>query len=345
MTYYTARPAALHRNYGKSSQVTVSRRDVATTPWAEGYQVYTDAANLWESTETEAYHQMADASYKQYIEKKESQMEDISPEAGAYEGNLTDEFPQQPYSELPNRRAGRRKAGQKAFIAWLEGLKYGDLSTTILPELMTLIGNLPTKLNENGLISGNAFIEWFSKSPINRGIYVFLMLDTRSAYLTQQYKGTARTFSSLVPLIPYAIRLVRGVPYTAWDPKEIRQVVNNDLADAMLFDLDPKPTRDDILEGREQGLTFASGKDVGKMRNPVTSFKLFATAGTCFEKTPHLWQVMTSQIWVAHPENRSKYMVLDPTNWDRVPPPLVSVEVFAPSAYQAEASEAYNGIL
>lgn len=343
MAYYTARPPV--RNYGKSSQVTISKRDVATTPWAQGYHVYSDAANLWESTETDAHHQMADALYKQWIQKKESQMEDMDPEAGAYEGNLTDEFPQQPYSVLPNKQAGRRKAGQKAYIAWLEDLKYGDLSTTILPELMTLVGNLPYKLNENGLISGKSLLSAFSKDATMLGIYVFLMLDSRSCYLTQQYKGTARPFSSLVPLIPYAIRLVKGVAYTAWDPEEIRLVINNDLADAMLFDLDPKPTRDDILEGREQGLTFASGKDVGKMRNPVTSFKLFATAGTCFEKTPHLWQVMTSQIWVAHPENRSKYMVLDPLNWDKVPPPLVSVEVFAPSAYQAEATEVYNGIL
>jgi hypothetical protein len=43
---------------------------------------------------------------------------------------------------------------------------------------------------------------------------------------------------------------------------------------------------------------------------------------------------MLSQIWVAHPENRTKYMVLDPLNWDRVPPPLIETDIFQKPVYE-----------
>lgn len=346
MTYFTPRnPTA--RNYGRSSAVTITRKTLNEIPWAEGYTAYQEAANMWEETAQAAHESLADASYAHFIKQKEADYESVNPEGGAYEGNATDSNPQQPYKPLPNRTSGRRKAGQKAFVEWLTAKKFGDLSTSVLPEMITLVGNLPYKLNENGLISGKSLLQSFSKTPTMLGIYVFLMLDSRSCYLDKQYKGTARPYSSLVPLILYAIRLVKGVPYTAWDPEEIRSVVNHDLAEAMLFDMpeDQWPTKDEILEGRQQGLTFASGPNTGKVRSAITSHKLYATTGTCFEKTPSLFQVMLSQIWVAHPENRTKYMVLDPIDWDKVPAPLIEIEVFSPFDHQNDSQETYDGIL
>jgi hypothetical protein len=312
-----------------------------------GYQRYQDAAKMWEDTETEAHHAASDASYDNYLRKKEEEYENMHSESGAHEGNLSDTYPQQPYKPLPNRTAGRRRAGQKAYIAWLEELKLGDLSTTILPELMTLVGSIPYTLNDNGLVSGKSMLEAFGKTPTMKGLYILLMLDTRSCYLGKQYTGTSKIYSSLVPLIMYAIRLVKGVAYSAWDPDEIHHVVNHELSEAMLFNMpeDQWPDRDAILEGRLQGLTFASGPNLGKVRSPVTTFKLYATTGTCFERTPPLFQVMLSQIWVAHPDNRTKYMVLDPLFWDKVPVPLIAVEVFAPSTYQSDSQETYDGIL
>lgn len=346
MTYFTGkRPAA--RNYGRSSAVTITRKTLREIPWAEGYEAYQAAANMWEETASAAYEAIQDATYANFIKQKEVEYEYLNSESGALEFNLSDAHPQEPYKALPNRVAGRRKAGQKAFVEWLTAKSFGDLSTTVLPELMTLVGNLSYKLNPNGLISGKSLLPHFSENNTMKGIYVFLMLDTRSCYLDKQYKGTARPYSSLVPLILYAIRLVKGVPYTAWDPAELSLVVNHDLVEAMLFDMpeDQWPTREEIIAGRLQGLTFASGSNIGKVRNPVTSFKLYATGGTCFEKTPPLFQVMLSQIWVAHPDNRTKYMVLDPKNWDKVPPPLIEVDVFSSADSQAWPEETYEGIL
>jgi hypothetical protein len=47
-----------------------------------------------------------------------------------------------------------------------------------------------------------------------------------------------------------------------------------------------------------------------------------------FRILPELAQVMLAQIWCAHPENRTKYMILDFKNWDQMPEPLITTEIF-----------------
>jgi hypothetical protein len=37
---------------------------------------------------------------------------------------------------------------------------------------------------------------------------------------------------------------------------------------------------------------------------------------------------MVLQTWAAHPQNRNEYMILDPNNWDNIPQPLVSKDIF-----------------
>ena len=323
------------RSTGKSSAVTSITKDFNSIPWAKLYETYMEAALDWEETALAAQHSQEDDAYEHLISKKETALE--STESGAYEGNLRDEYPKPQYAPLASRGYGRRKAGQKAVIEnFIKSYNFGDWSETIMPQIITKIGSMPFVKNENGLISGKRFVADNFKTDADKGLYIFLMLDTRSSYLGTQYKGTSRPYSSLVPLILYAIRLVRGVVYTAWDPEEIRLVVNNDLADAMLFRTDVWPTKDEILEGRQKGLTIGSGKDAGKIRSPLSTFKLYATTGTCFWGMPSCVQLMLAQIWVAHPDNRTKYMVLDPLNWDRVPPALIQVEVLEPRTSQVE---------
>lgn len=337
MAYINYARINAQRNTGKSSAVTSITKDFDSIPWAKLYEIYMEAAQEWEDTALAAQQAQEDDAYEHLISKKETAWAEMNSESGAYEGNLRDEFPKPPYAALASRGYGRRKAGQKAVIEnFIKGYNFGDWSETIMPQIMTKIGNMPTVKNENGLISGKRFVADNFKTDADKGLYIFLMLDTRSSYLSTQYKGVARPYSSLVPLILYAIRLVRGVVYTAWDPEEIRLVVNNDLADAMLFRTDVWPTRDEILEGRQKGLTIGSGKDAGKQRSPLSTFKLYATTGTCFWGMPSCVQLMLAQIWVAHPENRTKYMVLDPLNWDKVPPALIQVEVFDPKPNQVE---------
>jgi hypothetical protein len=43
---------------------------------------------------------------------------------------------------------------------------------------------------------------------------------------------------------------------------------------------------------------------------------------------PKLTQTILTQCWLAHPESRTPYMILDLENWDNMPKPLVSNEIF-----------------
>jgi hypothetical protein len=43
---------------------------------------------------------------------------------------------------------------------------------------------------------------------------------------------------------------------------------------------------------------------------------------------------MVLQTWAAHPSNRNDYAILDPNNWDNVPEPLVSKDIFLQNTTQ-----------
>lgn len=318
---FNSRPSLGSTFTSKASPNGVAK-DLGSLPFDSLYRAYTKAANEWEVLA------IADArdDYNRYIQAcikaKESQYTE------SYEGNLTDETTSSFTGlDATKRIKGRRKAGQTAAIEFVKYLNLGDQwSNHILPQIITLVGNMPIVKDEQGLISGKAFTSNFS-TDWERGLYLFLMLDTRSSYLSTQYKGVSKPYSSLVPLILYAVRLVKGVPYTAWGRDELSYVVNVGLCEAMLFTTDQWPSTEEIMAGRDQGLTVSTGKTAGTVRSPVSTYKLYATANTCFQGMPRDAQVMLAQIWVAHPDNRTKYMVLDPKDWDNMPPPLVSTEV------------------
>jgi hypothetical protein len=103
-------------------------------------------------------------------------------------------------------------------------------------------------------------------------------------------------------------------------------VVNTELYDAMVCTV-PSVTREELIKIREEGTKEASGK----AKNPLTCHMLFGSYQKLSEigDMPKLAKVMMTQIWCAHPANRSRYMVLNPKNWDKMPPVLVDTEVAA----------------
>lgn len=330
MTFIDYSKISASRAYNKSSKPIVQTKTFKSIDWAEAYKIYVEGSDEWEALATQALHDNEDAKYEMALAKREQEHHYVDSESGAYEGNFRDEMPQQPYPELANKAAGRRKAGLSAlenkFLVW------GDLSTTVLPDMITYLGQLRVKKNENGLYSGKQFVMDNFKTDWEKGIYVFLMVDNRGSYLGTQYKHPSREYSKLVPLVMYAQRLVNGIKYSEWDPAEISLIVNRELAEAMLFRPETVPSYDEVMAGRLTGLTYASGANVGKVRSAITTHQLYTTSGTCFQGVPKLTQVMWSQIHTAHPTNRTKYMVLDNLNWDLVPMPLIQVEVFTQSS-------------
>ena len=306
-------------NYSPTRKVFSSvKKDIKELPFQEVYEAYMETYNEI----TEVRQAELDAEYQEELRQKEREY--YALHEAPYEGNFSDSTPK-PQLDVDKEMVQRRTtdAIKTRFIA-----KYGiHLHTDwIMPQIVTLLGNMPIERNSNGLISGKKFISNFS-TPWLRGIYYLNKINTKSSYLHLQYKAPSKEFGALVPLVMYAQRLVKNIPYSAWDRDEIHYIVHSDLCNAMLSD-PHNFTKDELLAIRNEGLTVKSGASEGERKSALTSHKLTAVKDSNWNNLPPLTQVMLAQIWMAHPDAKTKYMILDPYNWDRMPPALVSSEVF-----------------
>ena len=324
-------------------------RELKSIPFDQCYQIYKEASD-------DAKHQAEQVNlekYERYIQNLE--LEYSETHESPYEGNFSDQYPYQPPLNLASiGRAAGHKAIAEIFIP---RYKLDTIASTwVLPQIIQHISRKPFRLAElvenapnvrSALVEGapnvrSALVEggkldclkmldhiFDRNSEWDLGLYHFLMLDQRSSYLSTQYKGEAKSFCSLVPLILYAFKLNHAVKYSNWSRRNLEYVVNASLAKAMLCEV-PEVSRDELLEARDQGLVYKSGAKAGQMRNPVSTYKLYDTTGTKIHQLPDLAKTMLTQIWCAHPQNRTRYMVLDPKDWDNIPTPLVTDAIFKP---------------
>lgn len=168
------------------------------------------------------------------------------------------------------------------------------------------------------------------QTPWEIGLWRVSTQLKRGSLVRMQSRPEYANYSALVPLILCGQKKYAGVPYSRWNVEESCPLVDEALLEAMLW-------RDDdvyglgserILEIRTQGLTIKSGPKMGQVQKPTGQWCLKGIKDTEYVSVPTLAATMLSQIWVAHPTLRSEYMILDPYNWDRMPPPLVSAEIF-----------------
>lgn len=317
----------------------IINKNLKTIPFDKLYHIYEEAANA----AVEGLEQQLELEYQAKVEQLEHAYTD-DHEAPS-EVSLADQVVRGTY----NKSEVRRRAGNKAITdIWIPRYKLSSLLISVMPQIMAYVAQKPFLANEFAIIEGQPPKSYLNNKKVlqhafdfnsewDRGLYYFLMLDSRSSYLPSQYKGDGRQFCALVPLIPYAFKLHHKIPYSRWDRTTLHWVVNPSLADAMLYIPEKKFTREEILVARELGLVYQSGNKKGESRNAQSSFKLWATKGGCLEKVPPLAQVMYSQIWCAHPQNRSHYMVLDPSQWDTMPTPLIPDAIFMPVANNTPA--------
>lgn len=296
---------------------------------------------IWENARTaykkasEAEKLLVESEHESIYQARIEQLEQAydGGESGANEGNFSDSHPMPAIN--PDYLLERMdKAGQLGVRTdFVETYGLIEYPQVFMPQIITMLARMTLKRNENGLISGLQFRNENFNTPTLRGLYYFLMLDARSSYLKTQYKGTNKEYCALVPTIMYAHKLVHGVKYSEWDPAQIGYVVNAQLTEAMLYQHEPF-TVDQLLHERKEGLTIRSGKGEGTQWSPVWKHRLSGPQlkQGILKDTPYLAQVMLTQIWCAHPDNRSAYMILDPMNWDKVPAPLISKEVITPKS-------------
>ena len=240
-----------------------------------------------------------------------------------------------------NTRDIRRKSIQEAIRNdWLPTYKLNTILLSVMPQIINYIGSKKINWDEVTTVEGQIDGLKLLKATFNfsdewdKGLYHFLMLDTRSEYLTTQYKGESKQYCSLVPLILYAFKYHQKINYSQWDVDTLHWVVNWSLHRAMVWDGEI-PSREELINARDLGLIIQSGAKAGETRNPISTYRLFATKGGQLEGVPELVGTMLTQIWCAHPANRTPYMILDPHNWDSMPAPLIVENIFAPIIKQS----------
>ena len=176
--------------------------------------------------------------------------------------------------------------------------------------------------------SKNYIRDNFVHDDWHAGLYRFLMLEPRGLIIPgTQYSSEYRSYSALVPLIMSAHKVMNDIPYSRWSKEGLRVIVNPKLADAMLVEV-PSFSKEELISIRNEGLVVLSGSKQGELRNTRTTHRLYGLSDPYFKPLPTLAQVMLTQIWLAHPDNRTNLMILDPSDWDAMPEPLETSEVF-----------------
>jgi hypothetical protein len=202
-------------------------------------------------------------------------------------------------------------------------------SSWMLPQIVAYYGTWQLVVVD-GKIDPIATARKNCQTPWEAGLWRVATQLKRGSLVKLQSRPEYANYSALVPLILCGQKKYNGVKYSQWDIQEVCPLVDEALLEAMLW-------RDDdvynlgserVLEIRTQGLTIKSGPNMGQVHKPTAQWCLKGIKDTEYASVPTLAATMLSQIWVAHPTLRSEYMVLDPYNWDHMPQPLVTQEIF-----------------
>lgn len=318
-----------------SSAAKTINSNVSTIPWEECSKVYLEAADAAVESALVDMKAAYDASYKQR-RRDAIRLAGISEVEAPYEGDLNLEYAE-PQLDSETKKALRIKAGNDAIAEYF--VKPYQLKSWGIRVLDQLVSDYSkhrlNSLGSGGTISGLQYLKdnLDPKSQRDLGIYRFLMLDSRSSYLDKMGTGEAKKYCTLVPLILYAHKLYNGVDYSKWERETLEYVVNPALREAMLTEVQ-EISAERLLELRDIGLVRA-----GKLQAANTAYGLYKLGNTELGSYNKLVQMMLCQTWAAHPTNRTKYMVLDPMNWDTMPPTLAGVEIFKQALTSAPSNK------
>lgn len=148
---------------------------------------------------------------------------------------------------------------------------------------------------------------------------------------SQQYKSP---INPLVPIILAGFKKFQSIRYSDWNLAGLETLLDPELSKLVGVTV-PDISQSDIIALRNTALTDKTGIRAGIPNNPATCTKLNHLADTALGHLPKLAKYMVLQTWAAHPSNRNEYMILDPNNWDNIPEPLVSRDIFSHQASQS----------
>lgn len=172
--------------------------------------------------------------------------------------------------------------------------------------------------NEDEKISTQDYIK--SVQEVNKDLfYAILFFGELTARSSLYNTGTKDQYNVLVPLLMYAHKHYNDIPYEDWDKEDpaIMYAIGKNLWKNLKDYLKPIPELDDNLaEYRNEALSRA------KRNSDQTGF-YFTSLKYDGKVVPREISAIKGQFWLAHPNNRTEYMILDTVNWDNFPEPLV----------------------
>lgn len=273
------------------------KQDLEYVPFDSIYQEYRELTSASSQIELDAY--------AAYLRKKEQEWNDTHEYP--FEGNFSDYYP---FTPKQVSVAEKQKALEGIFTKY----KLKNHARWLLPQVTAYIAKM--KLPEGDLIDPREFLKInFSSTDWLKGLYLYCTVHSRSKILGTQTDPDFTPYSALVPLLMMPFKKFHNIPYSKWSTENLNLIVDPSLYDAMMF------------KGAhpQNVLQFRVGALAGK--SPLTFHKLTKTVGTPFHGMPWLCQVMATQIWSAHPSNRSDVMILDWLNWDSMPEALITGEI------------------
>jgi hypothetical protein len=321
--------------------VFLQKQDMKQIPFEQLYQKVDLAAKMvtteLEDTELKQYEDFISKKEREYLDTHEA------PDEGA----LREEFPFIPSYSKETIEKKKLKAKEDAFKLMSEKLGLKNKAAWLLPQITAYIAKMKLTRNAEGKIDSLQFLkDNFSMDDWHKGLYIYCTAPTRGLIVPKQNSADFCNYSALVPLLMMPFKKFDRIAYSEWD-FNVSMLLDPHLADAMTCEEVLELDSDQIIACRDLGLVVATGPAAGTLRSPSSTHKLYGNYGEEIKRLPWYCQVMATQIWVAHPSIRTHLMVLDWLNWDKMPQPLIDIEVLptTESKYRNKPAPVYTSDL
>jgi hypothetical protein len=218
----------------------------------------------------------------------------------------------------------------ESFEAWAESMELSHLAPWLLPQLVAWFGTWKL-ISSDDKIDCLKTIKHNCPCPTTRAFYTLSRIK-RSVLVQNQTKSP--DYATLTPLILMGQKRMAGVNYESWrTAKDLSWMLEPRLAEAVMINHEVLEQvnslgSDRLVEIRNQGLLARTGQKAGQTKPAKSTWSLTGIQDTELGSLPKLTQTILTQCWLAHPESRTPYMLLDLNDWDAMPQPLVTNDIF-----------------
>ena len=201
----------------------------------------------------------------------------------------------------------------------LEAAPLYGLQSWLLPQLVAWFGSWNILENGRDMVIHNC------DTKLKRVLYLLSRVNRSRLIKAQSQHPEYATFT---PLVALGLKRMQGIKYEFWRGFEGREwIIEPRLLEAVDQSV-PTLGSERLLEIRQQGLAVRSGKTAGTNKSVTSTWALTGIQDTELGHLPKLTQTMLTQCWITHPTKRTQDMILDPLDWDNLPPPLQTAEIF-----------------